>query len=109
MKALINLAQELYKLKQENESLKNKNDELNEHMIINEENIISTMLACSELYEMILDVEEINIYGLKDTVRNMSNAMIQIYVKLIQKGLKTIDDVPVRLRDAVESELKGDE
>ena len=60
MKALINLAQELYKLKQENESLKNKNDELNERMIINEDNIISTMLACSELYEMILDVEEIN-------------------------------------------------
>lgn len=107
MNSLINLSKILYKLKQENESLKNKNDELNERMIINEENIISTMLACSELYEMILDVEEINIYGLKDTVRNMSNAMIQIYVKLIQRGLKTIDDVPVRLRDAVESELKG--
>ena len=57
MKALINLAQELYKLKQENESLKNKNDELNERMIINEDNIISTMLACSELYERSVDGE----------------------------------------------------
>lgn len=35
--------------------------------------------------------------------------MAKIYASLIKKGLKTIDDVPVRLRDAVQALLDSEE
>lgn len=37
--------------------------------------------------------------------------MAKVYADLIRKGMKTIEDVPARLRDAVEALLmpKGDE
>ena len=34
--------------------------------------------------------------------------MAKIYATLIRKGLKTTDDVPARLRDAVAALLQGD-
>ena len=34
--------------------------------------------------------------------------MAQIYANLIRKGLKTIDDVPEKLRPQVEKLLRGD-
>lgn len=35
--------------------------------------------------------------------------MIKIYVDLIKKGLKTIGDVPEKIRDAVQAVLDGDD
>ena len=35
--------------------------------------------------------------------------MAQIYYNLIKKGLKTIDDVPLRWREEVQAMLDGDE
>lgn len=35
--------------------------------------------------------------------------MIKVYVSLIKKGLKTIEDVPEKLREAVKAELGGEE
>ena len=35
----------------------------------------------------------------------MANPMVAIYVSLIKKGLKTIDDVPKVLREEVEKAL----
>ena len=35
--------------------------------------------------------------------------MAKIYAALIRKGLKTLDDVPARLRDAVTRLLEGEE
>ena len=32
--------------------------------------------------------------------------MVTIYVRLIQRGLKTLDEVPKNLRDAVQEELE---
>lgn len=34
--------------------------------------------------------------------------MAKIYAELIRKGLKTIDDVPAKLKDAVQALLDGD-
>lgn len=34
--------------------------------------------------------------------------MAKVYADLIRKGLKTIDDVPERLRDEVKKILEGD-
>lgn len=33
--------------------------------------------------------------------------MVELYVKLIREELKTLDDVPVRYREAVEALLEG--
>lgn len=35
--------------------------------------------------------------------------MAKVYADLIRKGLKTIDDVPEKLRDEVQSILDGDD
>lgn len=35
--------------------------------------------------------------------------MVKIYVSLIQKGLKSIEDVPENLREAVKDELEKQE
>ena len=37
----------------------------------------------------------------------MPNPMVAIYVSLIKKGLKTIDDVPAILKEEVEKALNG--
>lgn len=35
--------------------------------------------------------------------------MTQVYADLIKKGLKTIDDVPAKLKDAVQAILDADD
>lgn len=35
--------------------------------------------------------------------------MVDLYVRLIKAGMKTIDDVPWRLREAVEKKLKKED
>lgn len=35
--------------------------------------------------------------------------MAKVYADLIRKGIKTIDDVPEKLRDAVKAILEGDD
>ena len=70
-------------------------------------NIITTMMACAELYEMLLaSVETYNIEEGKDTVVKFANGMINVYVVLIKKGLKTIDDVPEKLKQQVIEEIE---
>ena len=104
MNTLANLARQLYdfqcrylKLEQDNQGLQEKVQE-------NEENIIFTMMACTELYEMLLAVTNETDYG-KDGVVKMASAMVKVYVNLVKRGLKTLDDVPEKLRAEVEEEL----
>lgn len=35
--------------------------------------------------------------------------MVKVYVELIRKGLKTLDDVPEKLKEAVREKLNGEE
>ena len=108
--ALINMTRLLYQLKQKNIELENKSKELQNRMTENEENIIATMLACAELYELLLfSVETYDFEGGKDTVVKFANGMINIYVTLIKKGLKTIDDIPEKLKQQVIEELEKEE
>ena len=74
----------------------------------NETNLILSMNACVELYEMLLIVVDQYNYG-KDTVTKMASAMVKVYVNLVKRGLKTLEEVPERLRAEVEAELEGDE
>ena len=107
---LIILSQTLYELRCKSEQLEQKNQALEAKVAENEENLVFAMMACTELYEMILSVSEVNVYNYgKDMVVKMASAMVKVYVNLVKRGLKTLDEVPERLRAEVEAELEGDE
>lgn len=108
MNTLVNLAKRLYELQSEANRLEQNNQALEIRLQENEENIVFAMMACTELYEMLLSVAEVNEYG-KDGVVKMASAMVKVYVNLVKRGLKTLDEVPERLRAEVEAELEGDE
>ena len=108
MNTLVNLAKRLYELQSEANRLEQNNQDLETRLQENEENIVFAMMACTELYEMLLSVAEVNEYG-KDGVVKMASAMVKVYVNLIKRGLKTLEDVPEKLRAEVEAELEGDE
>ena len=107
---LIILSQTLYELRCKSERLEQSNKELEAKVAENEENLVFAMMACTELYEMLLSVSEVNVYNYgKDVVVKMASAMVKVYVNLVKRGLKTLDEVPERLRAEVEAELEGDE
>ena len=108
MNTLVNLAKRLYELQSEANRLEQNNQDLETRLQENEENIVFAMMACTELYEMLLSVAEVNEYG-KDGVVKMASAMVKVYVNLIKRGLKTLGDVPEKLRAEVESELEQNE
>lgn len=83
-------------LEAENKSLKIEQDQQNEEILVN-------MLANIEMFEMIL--------GMMPTtsIKNKNNGgsnMVEVYVTLIVKGIKTIEDVPSILREKVIERLK---
>ena len=108
MNTLVNLAKRLYELQSEANRLEQNNQALETRLQENEENIVFAMMACTELYEMLISVAEVNDYG-KDGVVKMASAMVKVYVNLIKRGLKTLDEVPEKLRAEVEAELEQNE
>ena len=103
--SLANLSKILYELKQRNAYIENNNIKLEEKVAENEENIVFAMMACVELYEMLISFTNVYDYG-KDGVAKMASAMVKVYANLVKRGLKTLDEVPENLRVEVEAELK---
>ena len=106
--SLGNLSKILYELKQKNAYIENNNVKLEEKIAENEENIIFAMMACTELYEMLVSFTNVYDYG-KDGVARMASAMVKVYTNLIKRGLKTLEDVPEKIRAEVEEELNRGE
>lgn len=102
---LINLSKTLYELKRKNAYIEANNDVLEMRVAENEENLIFTMMACTELYEMLIMFTNVYDYG-KDGVVKMASAMVKVYVNLVKRGLKTLEEVPDNLRAEVEAELE---
>ena len=105
--SLGNLSKILYELKRRNAYIEDNNVKLEEKIAENEENIVFAMMACTELYEMLISFTNVYDYG-KDGVARMASAMVKVYINLIKRGLKTLDDVPEKLRAEVEEELRGE-
>ena len=91
--SLVNLSKILYDLKRQNAYIEDNNAKLEEKITENEENIVFAMMACTELYEMLISFTNIYDYG-KDGVAGMASAMVKVYTNLIKRGLKTLEDVP---------------
>ena len=108
MTTLVTLARRVYELQSEANRLNQNNQDLETRLQENEENLVFAMMACTELYEMILADVNVYDYG-KDVVVKMASAMVKVYVNLVKRGLKTLEEVPERLRAEVEAELEGAE
>ena len=106
--SLANLSKILYELKRKNAYIENNNIKLEEKIAENEENIVFAMMACTELYEMLISFTSVYDYG-KDGVARMASAMVKVYTNLIKRGLKTLEDVPEKIRAEVEEELNRGE
>ena len=81
-------------LEGENEKLKLEQEQQNEEILVN-------MLANTEMFELILGMIPMSINENKG-----GNSMIEVYVTLIIKGVKTIEDVPLVIREQVIERLK---
>ena len=106
--SLVNLSKILYDLKQRNAYIEDNNVKLEEKITENEENIVFAMMACAELYEMLISFTNVYDYG-KDGVARMASAMVKVYMNLVKRELKTLEDVPEKIRAEVEEELNRGE
>ena len=87
-------------LEAENEKLKVEQEQQNEEILVN-------MLANTEMFEMILSMMPTALsIDEKNTKNNGGNSMIEVYCTLIIKGVKTIEDVPLVMREQVIERLK---
>ncbi|WP_195238700.1 CD1375 family protein [Romboutsia sp. 1001285H_161024_C4] len=72
------------------------------------EEILSNMLATTEVFEMILTMSTPMSVDIENKNKNKNlggNSMVEVYVTLILKGAKTIDQVPAIIRDQVQAQL----
>ena len=90
--ALQTLSEEVITLSLENEEIKEVNN-------VQDELIDTTMLATDELYTMIEPILE-TVPQTMSIERSVSK-MVDMYVCMVQRGLKTIDQVPLRYREEV--------
>jgi hypothetical protein len=87
--------------------IQNEIVEIEKGQSIQDGDIISNMLATTEIFEMMLEFIPITLSDDNNNLmEGMVGNMVEVYVTLIIKGYKTIDDVPVLLRDKVNERLK---
>ena len=86
-------------LEGENEKLKLEQEQQNEEILVN-------MLANTEMFEMILGMMPMTLSIEDKNKNNGGNSMIEVYCTLIMKGIKTIEDVPLVIREQVIERLK---
>ena len=65
--------------------------------------IMTSMIANTEIFEMVLDIMLNGIS--RENEINGGNAMVEVYVTLILKGQKVIDQVPLLIREQVQEQL----
>ncbi|HBF6314143.1 TPA: CD1375 family protein [Clostridioides difficile] len=95
---MLNINEEkIEKLKQ-----KQKINNLNTSQETQDNDITDLMLATAEICEMVLSSQQASTMSLKNIKLNEGgSSMAAIYVGLIERGLKTIDQVPVKYREEV--------
>lgn len=84
-------------LEAENKSLKVEQEQQDEEILVN-------MLANTEMFEMILGMMPTTL-----SIENKNNGgsnMVEVYVTLIIKGIKAVEDVPLAIKEKVIERLK---
>lgn len=87
-------------LEAENKSLKIEQDQQNEEILVN-------MLANTEMFEMILGEQPMTL-SIEKNIKNTGGSMgiCDVYVTLIIKGIKAVEDVPLAIKEKVIERLK---
>lgn len=87
-------------LEAENEKLKVEQEQQDEEILVN-------MLANTEMFEMILGEQPMTL-SIEKNIKNTGGSMgiCDVYVSLVKKGVKTIDDVPIQILEQVKNKLK---
>lgn len=88
-------------LEAENEKLKVEQEQQNEEILVN-------MLANTEMFEMLLGMMPMTLSIEDKNTKNNggSRGICDIYASLIEKGVKTINDVPVQIVEQVKNKLE---
>ncbi|HHN8270161.1 hypothetical protein C4Z88_01525 [Clostridioides difficile] len=77
-------------------------DNLNTSQETQDNDITDLMLATAEICEMVLSSQQTSTMSLKNIKLNEGgSSMAAIYVGLIERGLKTIEQVPIKYREEV--------
>ncbi|MGL4450737.1 MAG: CD1375 family protein [Sarcina sp.] len=99
-KAKVSLSAQNNRLKLENRELK---QQVSEEQFIQDSKITTTMLANTELFEMIIGLVPMK---LNKNIKGGEMKMVEVYVTLIIQGDKTLDQVPSIIRPQVEAKLR---
>lgn len=100
---MIGLSRELSKVKGE---LKHAKEECAYYKVrceYQENETLVTMMAMTEVFEMVLMQSPM---ALNSKNRKVDTTMVEVYVTLILKGKKTVEQVPTVIRPRVEAMLK---
>ena len=89
----------------QNEEVKQSIEEIKSVNSIQDEMIDTTMLALDEMFEMFEPMLSSSIKSMSLNNEEVRNPMVELYVVMIQRGLKTIDQIPARYREEVKAIL----
>ena len=89
----------------QNEEIKQSIEEIKSVNSVQDEIIDMTMLALDEMFEMFEPMLSLSIKSMSLNNKEVNNPMVELYVVMIQRGLKTIDQVPARYREEVKAIL----
>ena len=101
------LLKEISRLKQVNGELAHNNEQLKSKLEENEQIMLEAMLSVTEIYEAMLASTPLLLAEEEEVVVPISDVMIQVYVTLILKGRKTLDEIPSVITPMVEDKLHG--
>jgi hypothetical protein len=89
------------------DTTKDKFKRIEENQNEQDKDILNNMLAIIEIFEMTLTITGFDESESTYNIRNEKvDKMIEVYVKLIQKQIKTIEDIPKILREQVKERLE---
>ena len=101
------LLKEISRLKQVNGELAHNNEQLKSKLEENEQIMLEAMLSVTEIYETMLASRPLLLADEEEVVVPISDVMVQVYVTLILKGRKTLDEIPSIIRPMIEDKLQG--
>ena len=103
------LFKEISRLKQVNGELAYNNEQLKSKLEENEQIMLEAMLSVTEIYETMLASQPPLLADEEEVVVPISDVMIQVYVTLILKNKKTLDEIPSVIRSQIEAKMQENE
>ena len=103
------LLKEISRLKQVNGELAYNNEQLKSKLEENEQIMLEAMLSVTEIYETMLASQPLLSPEEEEVVVPISDVMIQVYVTLILKNKKTLDEIPSVIRSQIEAKMQENE